>query len=104
MPISRARATGAASSTAHAQFVSGSRHGSGDGAGFLPALFGDLIETTAMIEQGDCGAVLLDQDNHAIGLAFAGSQEISLCLPMEKVLDALEVELVTEPDWKGRAR
>lgn len=88
----------------HAQFVSGSRRGSGDGAGFLPALFGDLIETTAMIEQGDCGAVLLDQDNYAIGLAFAGSQEISLFLPMEKVLDALEVELVTEPDWKGRAR
>jgi hypothetical protein len=83
----------------HSQIVDGTR-GTGDGSGFFPVLFGDLIETTAMIEQGDCGAVLLDSDNYAIGLAFAGSQEISLFVPIGKVLEALEVELVTEDVWK----
>lgn len=87
----------------HSQIVSGTRN-SGDGSGFFPVYFGDLIETTAMIEQGDCGAVLLDSDNYALGLAFAGSQEISLFIPMDKVLEALEVELVTEDVWKGVAR
>jgi hypothetical protein len=85
-------------SCAVGQVASGMRS-TGDGSGFVPVLFGGLIETTAMIEQGDCGALLLDADNYALGLAFAGSQEVSLFIPIDAVVKALDVELVTEELW-----
>ncbi len=73
----------------------------GDGSGYYPILFGDLIVTTTMVEAGDSGMVLLDDDNYAIGLAFAGSDQYSLFIPLPKILRRLEVELVTAEMWQS---
>jgi hypothetical protein len=73
----------------------------GDGSGYYPVLFGDLIVCTAMIDAGDSGMVLLDDDNYAIGLAFAGSDQYSLFIPLQKVLDRFEVDLVTVEVWQS---
>jgi hypothetical protein len=74
--------------------------GTGDGSGFYPVLFGDLIVTTPMVDFGDSGMVLLDDDNYAIGLAFAGGDDYSLFIPLPKILKRLEVELVTAERWQ----
>ena len=37
----------------------------------------------------------MDADNNALGLGFAGSEKVSLYIPLQRVLDALEVDLVT---------
>jgi hypothetical protein len=74
---------------------------SGDGSGYHPILFGDLIVTTPMVEAGDSGMVLLDQENHALALAFAGGNDYSLFIPLQKILDKLEVELVTAEVWQS---
>jgi hypothetical protein len=60
------------------------------------ATFEDLIATDHMTSGGDSGAILVDENNYAVGLAFAGSTTQSLFLPIRKVLDALGVSLVTE--------
>ena len=66
----------------------------GDGQ-TVPVLFSDLIETTPLLKPGDSGALLMAGDGHALGLGFAGSGETSVFLPIQRVLDALEVDLVT---------
>ncbi len=59
----------------------------------------DLIMTTPMLQPGDCGAILIDAENHALGLGLGGSSEYSLFVPLQKVLDELNVDLVTEDLW-----
>jgi len=73
----------------------------GDGSGLYPVLFGDLIVTTPMVESGDSGMVLLDDDNYAIGLGFAGGDQFSLFIPLPKILKRLEVDLVTAEMWQS---
>lgn len=75
----------------------------GDGSGYYAVLFGDLIVTTPMVAAGDSGMVLLDDDNYAIGLGFAGGDQYSLFIPFEKILKRLEVELVTAEVWQSLA-
>ena len=79
--------------------IEGGVRSTGDGSNFFPILFGDLIECTPMLQPGDSGAILVDEQNYALGLGFAGSAETSLFIPLQKVLDALEVELVTRRVW-----
>jgi hypothetical protein len=79
--------------------ITGGVRSTGDGSGFHPVLFADLIECTAMLQPGDSGAVLLDEENYALGLGFAASSEVSLFLPLARVLDALGVDLVTAGTW-----
>ena len=79
--------------------IEGGTRSSGDGTGFFPVPFGELIECTHMLEPGDSGAILVDADNRALGLGFAGSKEVGLFLPIQKVLDALKVDLVTAANW-----
>lgn len=71
-----------------------------DTNGNVAVPFGDIIECTPMIGFGDSGAILLDDENYALGLAFAGSDQLSLFIPLQKVLDALDVDLVTEAAWR----
>ena len=52
-----------------------------------------------MLKPGDSGAILADEQHYAVGLGFAGSTETSLFIPMQKVLDALKVDLVTRSVW-----
>jgi hypothetical protein len=81
------------------QVVGGLRN-TPDTSGYIAVPFGDVIECTSMLNSGDSGAILVDEDNYALGLAFAGSDQFSLFIPMQKVLDALDVDLVTEAAWR----
>jgi hypothetical protein len=60
------------------------------------AEFRGLIGTERMTDGGDSGSILVDEDNNAVGISFAGSPSQSLFIPIQKVLDALGVTLVTE--------
>jgi hypothetical protein len=48
---------------------------------------------SAMSQGGDSGSLVLDEKNKAIGLLFAGSPFITICSPIEMVLEQLKVEL-----------
>ncbi len=48
-----------------------------------------------MSAPGDSGSIVLDTQNHAVGLLFAGSDVATLINPIKPVLQALSVELVT---------
>ena len=56
--------------------------------------YGQLM-ATGMSQPGDSGAAVLDMENHVVGLLFAGSDNATLITPIQAVLDALRVELVT---------
>jgi hypothetical protein len=82
--------------------LSGVRNTPGpDGA--VPIPFGEVIECSAMLGPGDSGAILVDAENYALGLGFAGNDQISLFHPMQRVLDALNVDLITEEVWRELA-
>ena len=58
-------------------------------------LFDNQIITTYMSFNGDSGSLLLDSDNHAIGLLNATGDSFSISNPIKEVLKALKVSLVT---------
>jgi len=59
--------------------------------------FHDQIVLTTMLEGGDSGSLLLDVENRAVGLCFAGSDRLSLANPIGAVLQALDL-VVAPPD------
>ena len=76
--------------------IEGGVSSTGGATGFHSVLFADLIVCSNPIAPGDCGAILVDAENRAVGLSFAGSKEVSLFIPIRRILDALEVDLVLE--------
>jgi hypothetical protein len=56
--------------------------------------FGQLM-ANGMSQPGDSGSAVLDPDNYVVGLLFAGSENATLITPIQPVLEALRVELVT---------
>ncbi|HEY4027665.1 MAG TPA: hypothetical protein VGO86_14655 [Candidatus Dormibacteraeota bacterium] len=48
---------------------------------------------TAIAEYGDSGSLVLDMDNVAVGLLFAGSDRVTLCNQIENVRAQLRVEI-----------
>lgn len=60
------------------------------------AAFKDQIITSKMSDKGDSGSILLDQFNSAIGLLCADSKNITVYNPIRKVLEALNVDIITE--------
>ncbi len=56
--------------------------------------FTDQIICTAMSEGGDSGSLVLDEQNRAVGLLFAGSDRATVCNPIGYVLGPLKVTLV----------
>lgn len=74
--------------------------GSGNENGEAPILFAGLIRCTPMLQPGDGGMVLLDSENQAVGLGFAGNDEESYFIPIQRVLTVLRVDLVTEKVWQ----
>jgi hypothetical protein len=78
------------------RLIEGGTYSTGDAAGFHPILFGDLIVCTTMLQPGDCGAILVDRQNYAVGLGFANGGDESYFFPIQRVLDALDVELITK--------
>jgi hypothetical protein len=73
----------------------------GDSTGLVRVLLAGLIETSIPLQAGDCGAILVDSENYALGIAFSQGPGGSLFLPMRGVLDALNVDLVTEDVWSA---
>lgn len=64
------------------------------GYGESTARFSGQIVTTAMSQPGDSGSVLVESGGpRAVGLLFAGSDQVTLHNPIEAVLSALAVEL-----------
>jgi hypothetical protein len=76
-------------------------HHTGDGAAFISILFGGLIVCSLKMAPGDGGMILVDEDNYAVGLGFASGNDQAFFIPMQKALDALQVNLVTEAVWQS---
>ncbi|HEX6270593.1 MAG TPA: hypothetical protein VFZ43_10175 [Anaerolineales bacterium] len=59
------------------------------------AIFRNQLMAGAMSQGGDSGSAVLDMDRQVVGLLFAGSTTTTIMNPIQLVLDALQVQLVT---------
>ncbi len=59
------------------------------------ATFEDQIITTSMMQPGDSGSLILDRENYAIALGFAGSDQVAIVSPIMYPLNAFDVTLVS---------
>ena len=59
------------------------------------ALFRGQILTTNMSQGGDSGSLVLDMKARAVGLLFAGSEQVTIINPINEVLRLLDIELVS---------
>lgn len=60
------------------------------------ALFEEQIATNAVALPGDSGAILVDENNYVLGMLVSGLKTKTIYNPMNKVLDSLNVNIVTE--------
>ncbi|MPQ44139.1 trypsin-like serine protease [Clostridium tarantellae] len=58
-------------------------------------LFKEQIVTTSIASPGDSGSLVVDNYNYAVGLLMSGSNQITVCNPIKRVLTFLNVNLVT---------
>ncbi|AYF53683.1 serine protease [Clostridium botulinum C] len=63
--------------------------------GMKSALFKNQIVTTPMAEEGDSGALLLDENNYAVGLLLGGSELCSIYNNINDVLSLLSISIIT---------
>ena len=56
------------------------------------AVFDGLIVTTAMAKPGSSGSIGVS-NRKAVGLLFAGSEEVTLFIPMQKVVEKMGIEI-----------
>ncbi len=59
--------------------------------------FVDQLMTTGMSQGGDSGSAILDMDRYVVGLLLAGSDMATMLNPIQAVLSALNVQVVTAP-------
>jgi hypothetical protein len=59
------------------------------------ATFQNQLMAGAMSQGGDSGSAVLDMNKQVVGLLFAGSNNTTIMNPIQFVLDALQVQLVT---------
>jgi hypothetical protein len=59
------------------------------------ATYKNQLMAGAMSQGGDSGSAVLDMDKQVVGLLFAGSNTTTILNPIQLVLDALGVQLVT---------
>jgi hypothetical protein len=59
------------------------------------ATFRNQLMAGAMSQGGDSGSAVLDMNKRVVGLLFAGSASTTIMNPIQLVLDALQVQLVT---------
>jgi hypothetical protein len=59
------------------------------------ATFRNQLMAGAMSQGGDSGSTVLDMNKRVVGLLFAGSNTTTILNPIQLVLDALQVQLVT---------
>ncbi len=60
------------------------------------AVFHDQFITEPMSQPGDSGSIVVNKNNEAVGLLFAGSEKATVCNWIKYVLDALKVEIQGE--------
>lgn len=61
------------------------------GYGEFTTTFDDQIITTAMASGGDSGSLIVDTGNHAVGLLFAGSTNLTASNKISNVINALGI-------------
>jgi len=59
------------------------------------ATYKNQLMAGAMSQGGDSGSAVLDMNKQVVGLLFAGSNTTTIMNPIQLVLDALQVQLVT---------
>lgn len=59
------------------------------------ATFTDQLMAGAMSAGGDSGSAVLDNEGYVVGLLFAGSETTTIINPIQAVIDALGVQIVT---------
>jgi hypothetical protein len=59
------------------------------------ATFRNQLLAGAMSQGGDSGSAVLDMNKRVVGLLFAGSDTTTILNPIQLVMDALQVQLVT---------
>ena len=57
------------------------------------AIFTDQVLTDMLSKPGDSGSIVLDENNRAVGLLFAGSNNMTLFNRFSRVMDLLDVTL-----------
>jgi len=57
------------------------------------AIFTDQFITEPMSESGDSGSLVVDKDNQAVGLLFAGSKKATICNKINTVFEKLSIEI-----------
>jgi hypothetical protein len=56
--------------------------------------FPDVIGVSRFTDAGDSGALVLDEEGAAVGQHFGSFDGMSVCMPIQRVLDAVGCELV----------
>jgi hypothetical protein len=56
--------------------------------------FNDQVMAELKSLPGDSGSLIVDEDNRAVGLLFAGSNEYTVFNPIQTVCDHLGVDIV----------
>lgn len=59
------------------------------------ARFVDQIFASSMSSPGDSGSAILDMEQQAVGLLFAGSEHVTIFTPLRRVLNRFGVTLIT---------
>jgi hypothetical protein len=57
--------------------------------------FADQVFASSMSQPGDSGSAILDMDKRVVGLLFAGSERVTILTPIERILSAFSVDVVT---------
>ena len=57
------------------------------------AVFERQIFTNDMSDPGDSGSLIVNEDNRAVGLLFAGSSTVTVLNPIDAVLSALNITI-----------
>jgi hypothetical protein len=63
------------------------------GGGETEVMFADQIGITTFAEPGDSGALVFDENFAAVGMHFGSFDGMSVCTPMQRVLDAVQCDL-----------
>ncbi len=79
----------------------GVRGGTGSGSDAVPVLLAGLVGTSVPLQPGDCGAILVDRENFALGIGLAATRDGSVFMPLREVLNALDVDLITQDLWRA---
>jgi hypothetical protein len=54
-------------------------------------IFADQILAGPMSMPGDSGSLVLTEDNYAVGLLFAGSEQVTMFSPIDRICEALNI-------------